>query len=205
MNIYLYILNTLSDWEIGYITAELNSRRYINTDKPFSFIKTGNTLEPITTMGGISMAPDITVDKIKFNKDDILILPGADTWMRDENKRVVEIASELLDKSITVAAICGATGALAAAGFLNNKKHTSNAKEFLAMFCPQYTGANFYIEEPAVTDGSLITATGLAPLEFSYHVFKRAALMKPDTLEAWFLLNKTRESKYFFELMDSVR
>jgi len=205
MNIYLYVLNTLSDWEIGYITAELNSRRYTDKDKSFFLVKTGNTLEPITTMGGISITPDITIDKIKFNNDDILILPGADTWMGKENKRVIEIACNLLDKNITVAAICAATGALAAAGLLNNRKHTSNAKEFLKMVCPQYTGSDYYLEEPAVTDGSLITATGLAPLEFSYHVFKKSALMKPETLEAWYHLNNTRDSKYFFQLMDSIK
>ncbi len=205
MNIYLYILNTLSDWEIGYITAELNSRRYTGKDKPFSLIKAGNTLEPITTMGGISITPDITIDKIKFNKDDILILPGADTWMGDENKKAIDIACELSDKNITVAAICGATGALAAAGLLNNRKHTSNDLEYLKMFCPQYTGSDYYLEEPAVTDGSLITATGLAPLEFSYQVFKKSGLMKPETLEAWYNLNRTREPKYFYELMDSVK
>ena len=205
MNIYLYILNTLSDWEIGYITAELNSRRYLNKDKSFSLIKTGNTLEPVTTMGGISIAPDVSIENIRFSNDDILILPGADTWMEDNNRKIISIASDLLEKNITVSAICGATVALAAAGLLDNRKHTSNAKEFLKMFCPQYTGSDYYIEEPAVTDGSLITASGLASLEFTYHVFKKSAFMKPDTLEAWFLLNKTRESKYFFELMESIK
>ena len=205
MNIYLYVLNTLSDWEIGYITAELNSRRYINKDKPFSLIKTGSTSEPIITMGGISITPDMSITDISFKYDDILILPGADTWMGDENKKAVEIASELLDKNITVAAICGATVALASAGLLDNRKHTSNDKEFLKMFSPQYTGSDYYIEEPAITDGSLITASGLAPLEFSYQVFKKNSLMKPETLEAWYNLNKTRDSKYFFELMDSLK
>jgi hypothetical protein len=26
--IYLYVFNTMSDWEIGYLMAELNSGRY---------------------------------------------------------------------------------------------------------------------------------------------------------------------------------
>jgi len=30
MKAYLYILNTLADWEIGYLTAELNSGRYLD-------------------------------------------------------------------------------------------------------------------------------------------------------------------------------
>ncbi|MHA2005183.1 MAG: hypothetical protein ACW960_13935, partial [Candidatus Thorarchaeota archaeon] len=31
---YLYILNTLADWEIAYITSELNSGRYFDKTKP---------------------------------------------------------------------------------------------------------------------------------------------------------------------------
>lgn len=26
--IYVYVLDTLADWELGYVTAELNSRRF---------------------------------------------------------------------------------------------------------------------------------------------------------------------------------
>lgn len=27
--IYIYVLDTLADWELGYVTAELNSRRFL--------------------------------------------------------------------------------------------------------------------------------------------------------------------------------
>ena len=52
---YIYVLDTLADWEIGFITAELNSGRYLNKnrDKP-EMIKTGNTLKPIRTMGELT-------------------------------------------------------------------------------------------------------------------------------------------------------
>ena len=56
-----------------------------------------------------------------------------------------------------------------------------------------------------VTDGNLITATGLAALEFSYEVFKKTDVIKPETLEAWYQLNKTRDVKYFYALMDSLK
>jgi hypothetical protein len=29
MNIFIYVLDTLADWEIGYLTAEINSGRYL--------------------------------------------------------------------------------------------------------------------------------------------------------------------------------
>jgi putative intracellular protease/amidase len=205
MNIYLYVLDTLADWEISYITAELNSGRYFkNKNKPISIVKISNSLEPIKTMGGIEITPDESIHNIDFNKNDILILPGADTWMDVKNKKVIDIVTELLKKDVIVCAICGATAALAEAGVLNNWQHTSNDKEYLEMVCPNYKGSNNYINAPVVIDTNLVTATGLAPIEFSYEVMRLTNLFKEETLTAWYGLYKTRESKYFFDLMNSL-
>ncbi len=206
MKAYLYILNTLADWEIGYITAELNSGRYLDKTKtPVNLVKIGNTIKPIKTMGGITVTPNESINNITFNKGDLLILPGANTWLEDSNKKIMNLIPELLNQNVIVAAICGATLALAKNGILNNRAHTSNDKEFLKITCPEYLGEKLYLNQPAVTDGNLITATGLAPLEFSYAVFKRTNIMKPETLEAWYQLYKTREAKYFHALMDSLK
>jgi len=205
MKVYLYILNTLADWEIGYLTAELNSGRYLDkTRPPVELIKIGNTTEPIKTMGGITITPDENIDNIKFEEDDLLILPGADTWAEEENKKIIDIVSSIIDEKVIIAAVCGATIALANKGILNNRKHTSNDIEVLKMFCPEYTGENFYINQPAFTDDNLITASGIAPLEFSYEILKRTNLMKTETLEAWYQLYKTKEPKYFYALMESI-
>ena len=206
MKVYLYILNTLADWEISYLTAELNSGRYLDkTRPPVELIKIGNTTEPIKTMGGITITPDETIDNIQFEEDDLLILPGADTWTEEENKKIIDIVSSIINEKVIIAAVCGATIALANKGILNNRKHTSNDIEVLKMFCPEYTGENFYLNQPSVTDDNLITASGLAPLEFSYEVLKRIDVMKAETLEAWYQLYKTKESKYFYALMESLK
>lgn len=206
MKVYLYVLNTLADWEIGFITAELNTGRYFDkTKSPLSPVKIGNTTDPITTMGGIVITPDDCIDNIKFNDGDLLILPGGDAWMNEENKKVIELVPVLLDNGVVVAAICGATMALANAGILNNRKHTGNNKDLLKMTCPQYAGEDNYVDLPAVTDDNLITATGLAPLEFAREILGRIDVMKPRTLEAWFKLFETREAGYYFELMESLK
>jgi putative intracellular protease/amidase len=206
MKVYIYILNTLADWEISYLTAELNSGRYLDKTKPsVELIKIGNTTEPIKTMGGIIITPDESIDNIRFKEDDLLILPGADTWMEEENKKIIDIVSSIINEKVIIAAICGATVALANKGILNNRKHASNDIEFLKMFCPEYTGENFYLNQPAVTDDNLITASGITPLEFSYEVLKRINVMKAETLEAWYQLYKTNESKYFYTLMESLK
>jgi putative intracellular protease/amidase len=206
MKAYLYVLNTLADWEIGYLTAELNSGRYFDKTRPsIEIIKIGNTTKPIKTMGGITIVPDESVDNIRFEEDDLLILPGADTWMEEENKKIIDIVLGIIDKKVIIAAICGATIALANRGILNDRNHTSNDIEVLKMFCPEYSGENFYLNQPAVTDDNLITASGITPLEFSYEVLKRINVMKTETLEAWYQLYKTNEPKYFFALMESLK
>ena len=200
------MLNTLADWEISYLTAELNSGRYLDKTKPsVELIKIGNTTEPIKTMGGIIITPDESIDNIRFKEDDLLILPGADTWMEEENKKIIDIVSGIINEKVIIAAICGATVALANKGILNNRKHTSNDIEVLKMFCPEYTGENFYLNQPAFTDDNLITASGITPLEFSYEVLKRINVMKAETLEAWYHLYKTNEPKYFYALMESLK
>lgn len=205
MKAYLYILNTLSDWEIGYLLAELKSERFFKQPKkPLEIIKAGNNPKPIHTMGGIEIAPDEDIRNVSFDEGDLLILPGADTWLEESNSHVIGLIPDLLDKNVTVAAICGATMALAKQGVLNDRKHTSNDKEFLKMSCPEYLGETFYLNQPAVTDGSLITATGLAPIEFAYEVFKKIDVMKAETLEAWHQLNSTKEAQYFYQLMQTL-
>ncbi len=203
---YLYVLDTLADWEIAYLTAELNSGRFLDkTKEKAPIIKVGATPEPIKTMGGLTVTPDMQVDMLQLKDDDLLILPGADTWDEPANQKVISLLPETLKKKTTVAAICGATIALAKNGLLNNRAHTSNDLGYLKMVCPKYLGEKFYVNQPAVCDGNLITASAFAALEFSYEVFKKTGVMKAQTAEAWYQLYRTREPVWFMKLMESLK
>ena len=203
-NCYLYVLNTMADWEIAHITAELNSGRFLKNGK-VTIQKVSKSLNPVTSMGGMSINVDLKLSEVEFSEGDLLILPGADTWMEEEHNSVIEIVGNLIDRGVIVAAICGATVALANAGILNSRKHTSNGKGFLEMICPEYKGSDNYIDCPAVCDNNLITASGLAPLEFTYEIMKRVEVMKEETVTAWYKLYSTKESRYFYELMESMK
>jgi putative intracellular protease/amidase len=203
--LYLYILDTLADWEPGHVTAELRSGRYLNDPATgFSVILCGSTPAPVTTMGGLHLTPEVLIRDIRPVPGDVLVLPGADTWLDPAQAPALETAARLLDGVILVAAICGATMGLANAGLLDKRPHTSNDLTALKMFCPDYKGEDHYVNEPAVTDGNLITASGLAPVEFAYHVFRRLDVMSPATLEAWHGLFTTRKPEYFYALMGSL-
>jgi hypothetical protein len=73
------------------------------------------------------------------------------------------------------------------------------------MICKNYKGKDFYEDKLAVVDNNLITATGFAPLEFTYEVIKKINLMESNTLEAWFNLCKTKDTKYFYDLMETLK
>lgn len=203
--VYLYVFDTMSDWEIGYLTAELNSGRYYKKGlAPSKIVTVGIEKTPVTTMGGLKILPDIKFDECSIENTDALILPGGNTWTETMHQPILKIAQRCLEEDILVAAICGATMGLAQTGLLNSHWHTSNDLEYLKMICPTYTGEKYYKMESVVTDGKLITASGIAPLEFTVHVLKSLGVFSSKTLDAWYSLNKTHESRYFYELMNSV-
>ena len=202
---YLYVFDTLSDWETGYLTAEINTNRFFRKGADKYTVKTvGISKEPIVTMGGIRIMPDITIDEISKDNTGVLILPGGETWLEPIHKPILETAKEFLASGIAVAAICGATMGLAKANILNDKNHTSNDLGFLKLSCPEYTGEAFYKEEPAVRYKNLITASGTAPLQLAYETIKLLDVLTIETLDAWYYLNLTHEGKYFYALMESM-
>lgn len=203
--IYFIVLDTLSDWEAGHVLAELHSGRFLKDPSlRYDVVLCGATLDPITTMGGLHMVPDVVISEIRPGEKDLLLLPGADTWLLPEQEPVNAKVREVLESKATVGAICGATLGLANAGLLDNRPHTSNDLGALKMFCPNYRGEPFYINEPAVTNGNLITASGLAPVEYAYHIFRQLDVMAPATLDAWHGLFTTRKPEFFYALMDSL-
>ena len=203
--LYLYVLDTMADWEPAYLLPELVSGRFLaSPDLRYQVRLCGLTRDPITTMGGLRLVPDITIDEIEDDSKSLLILPGGMTWLEPMHDPVLAKVRKLLDTGMIVGAICGATMALANAGMLDNRPHTSNDLGALKQFCPGYSGEKYYLSEPAVTDGNLITASGFASVDFAYAVMKKLGVMREETLESWYQLNLTKKPEYFYRLMESL-
>ncbi|MET4559828.1 putative intracellular protease/amidase [Lysinibacillus parviboronicapiens] len=204
--VYLYVFDTMADWEVGYLIAELNSGRYFKKDlAPLGVVTVGVDKNPITTMGGVNILPSISIDECILKSTDVLVLPGGNTWTEAMHEPMLKKACQALLEGTVVAAICGATVGLANRGLLDARRHTSNNLDYLKMVCPHYRGEKYYETEPAVTDGNLVTASGIAPLEFAMHVLKVLDVFASEAYHAWFNLYRTQESKYFFELMNAVK
>lgn len=203
--IYVYVLDTLADWELGYITAELHSGRFFKKDAERVSLKTVSySKEPIHTMGGLTVIPDCLIDDIAVKETSVLLLPGADTWSEPKHSAIIKKASELLSVGATVGAICGATVALANFGLFDNRRHTSNGKGFLEMFSPVYKGQDFYVDETSVADNNLITANPTGALLWAKQIIKHLGVFQANTLELWYEYFSTGKAESFFALMQTV-
>ena len=203
--IYVYVLDTLADWELGYVTAELNSGRFFKRGaQRLSLEMVSYSNEPIKTMGGMTIVPDCLIDDIVVNETSVLLLPGADTWNDPKHGAIIEKASELLSSGATVCAICGATAALANYGLLDKRPHTSNGPGFLEMVSPGYKGQSFYIDKPSVADNNLITASSTGALLWAKQIIEHLGVFGINTLESWYEYFRTGEPEHFFALMQTL-
>lgn len=200
--VHLFVFDTLSDWEPGYAAAGINNPRFQVNPGAYRIRTVGLSDDPVLTMGGIRIQPDLTLEMIAPEESAMLILPGGISWDMGQNTEAVELAGAFLDAGSPVAAICGATAGLARGGLLDQRRHTSNAKEYLE--ATGYLGMELYQEAPAVTDAGLITASGIAPVDFAYHIFACLGLYSPEVLDAWRRLFKTGQPEYFAALMQAA-
>jgi putative intracellular protease/amidase len=196
--VHLFVFDTMADWEPAFAIAGINNPEW-QLDPGRYEVKTASVnRETVTTIGGVRIQPDMALDEVTARASSMLILPGGKSWERGANQEAVALATEFLAEDVPVAAICAATLALAQAGLLDRREHTSNARQYLAA-CG-YRGAAFYGDAPAVADGKLITASGIAPVDFACQIFRMLGLYSDAALEAWHALFKHGDASKYYQL-----
>ncbi|MET0283784.1 MAG: DJ-1/PfpI family protein [Polyangiales bacterium] len=179
------MIDGLADWEPAYALPALRQSGY-------DVVTVGFTADPITTLSGLRVSPDIQWDELGDSK--LVLLPGSDGWERNEYpvEKFQHKLAALLAANVPVAAICGATVAVARAGGFEGRQHTSNDAGWLQQMAPDYKGADKYrTDELAVRDKGLISAAASAPVEFAREIIAQLEAMPSEKLEVWFALFKT--------------
>ncbi|MGA8086260.1 MAG: type 1 glutamine amidotransferase family protein [Terracidiphilus sp.] len=201
-NVHLFVFDSMADWEAAFAIAGINNPQFQRTPGQFRVVTVGSTTKPITTVGGVRILPDIGLSEIDPNQSAILILPGGDQWERYGNIEAIQVARTLFVEAVPIAAICGATLALARAGMLDDFHHTGNSREYLA--ASGYRGGSFYCDAPAVTDEGVITASGIAPIEFAREIFRTLGLYSREALDAWYALYRFGDVSRYSDLLECV-
>lgn len=178
--VHLAVYDTYADWETGHATAHLARAGYV--------VRTvGPSTEPVRSIGGTRVLPDLALEDVRPSGSRLLILPGADLWdLGDDLAPFARKAREFLDAGVPVAAICGATAGLACEGLLDDRDHTSAVSFYLA--ATGYGGGGRYVDADAVTDGHLVTAGPTEPVAFAREILRLLGVYDGELLDAWYRL-----------------
>ncbi|MFF4504709.1 type 1 glutamine amidotransferase family protein [Streptomyces sp. NPDC001401] len=194
--VHLAVYDSLADWETGHTTAYLARAGYeIRT--------VGPTREPVRSIGGLRVLPDLALDDVRPEDSSLLILPGADLWdAGDDLAPFARKARAFLDAGVPVAAICGATAGLAREGLLDERDHTGAVSFYLA--ATGYKGGERYVDADAVTDGDLITAGPTEPVAFGREVFRLLGVYEGEVLDAWYRLYHDSDAEAYAVLQKAA-
>jgi len=178
--VYLLVVEGFADWEPAHAVAEL--RRYGH----YRVESVGLSSAAVRSMGGITVLPSKIVSEVDLSDVAVLILPGGDRWEHAPLEPELEQLLKRLDAgNVPIAAICGATVAIARIGLLRGRRHTSNGLDYLRSHVSGYSEADKYVNAPAVRDGKLITASGLGDVEFARELFEELEVLDAKQRELW--------------------
>jgi putative intracellular protease/amidase len=184
-SVHVLVFDGFADWEPAFALAEL--RR----SGGWEVVTVGFSRAPIRSMGGLQVLPDRALGELDPATVRLFLLPGGDLWEGDYPRaELEELLHDLRERRVPVAAICGATLALARAGLLNNRSHTSNELAYLQRVVPQYTAASRYVDTLAVRDDGLITASGVGAMEFAREIFEELEVFSATDRPIWYHLFK---------------
>jgi putative intracellular protease/amidase len=184
--IHVVIFDGFADWEPAHALAEL--RRSGNRD----VVAVGFNNNPVVSMGGLRVLPDRSLAEVTPDQIGLFILPGGDLWGTGNYPEpgLSALLRQLDASGVPIAAICGGTLALARAGLLNDRRHTSTVPGDLNV-APEYSGAAHYVTAPAVADRGVITASGLASVDFAREVFAMLGVFSSADQATWFDMYKS--------------
>ena len=183
--VHVLVFDGFADWEPAFALAEL--RRSGGLD----VVTVGFTGVPVQSMGGMRVVPDRILAGLKPVDVRLLILPGGDMWEGEYPRAELEaVLTELHQAGVPIAAICAGTLALARAGLLDDRAHTSNERGYIGRMVPTYAGSSRYVDELAVRDRGVITASGVGPTEFAREIFEELQVFSPADRPVWYHLFK---------------
>jgi putative intracellular protease/amidase len=178
--VYFLAVPGFADWEPSHALAELRRHGGYRVEV------VGLTLSPVESMGGLRVQPDHLVTEVDPDDVAVLVIPGGDRWETDRPEpELLAMWSRLDAAGIPIAAICAATVAITRAGLVRGRRHTSNGRAYLAHHAPGYADGAQYVDAPAVRDRGLITASGLADVEFAVELFNELNVLTDSDRAVW--------------------
>ncbi|MHA6759177.1 DJ-1/PfpI family protein [Streptacidiphilus sp. PAMC 29251] len=200
--VHLSVYEGFADWEPALAVAQIRSGSFQPGGAARHRIRiVGESREPVRSMGGLLVTPELTLDELDPADSALLIVPGGGGWHDgDRHAAFPRKARAFLEAAVPVAAICDGTVGLAREGLLDDRDHTSSDGGYLAA-SSGYRGSERYREADAVRDRGLITAGPTDPVAFAREIFAELGLWSPEVLAAWFRLFSRSDPTAYADLI----
>ena len=177
---YLFVFDGLADWEPAHAFCA------INKSGKFDVLTAGFSRQTVITMGGLKLQSDVTLEDVNPEEAAFFMLPGGDMWQEISFPEIEALLRHMHEREVLIGAICAATLEIARAGLTRGIRHTSNSQVFLKAAVPDYNDGGFYVDELAVTDRKIITASGLGSVEFAREVIRQLDIYSEADTAIWF-------------------
>jgi putative intracellular protease/amidase len=178
--VYFLAVPGFADWEPAHALAELRRHGGYRVEV------VGLSGAAVESMGGLHVQPTRTLADIDPTDVAVFILPGGDRWETSPLEPELTALLRRLDAAgVPLAAICAATVAIVRADLLRGRRHTSNGRLYLEGHVPGYQGGAEYVDAPAVRDRGLITASGLADVEFATELLHELGVLSESERGVW--------------------
>jgi len=175
----VFIFDGFADQDVSLTMAWLGGQ---NSD--FAIETFSANGHPVTSTSGLRVMPHTSLKMMDPEDFDLLLLPGGDKWKEGDNLEIFPLITATLGKR-PIAAISAAVLALADLGLLDDVPHTSNFPGFLKHYCPEYAGGGLYQNIPCVNTGNIITANGVAVIEFAYEILRTFDVFDGQKAQEW--------------------
>jgi putative intracellular protease/amidase len=165
--VLVFIYDGMADFEITFVTHLLGA----DCGKEIVTIAYEDKL--IKSKSGIIYKPARLIKDVLAEEVDGLIIPGG--WNGEIRPELIELIQSINAKGKLLAAICAGPRFLAKAGVLENVKYTTSISQWTKEHAEQFKESDpfpreSFVSERVVTDGNIVTAQGLAFVDFAIAV-----------------------------------
>lgn len=183
--VYVLVFEGFADWQVALALSE------IRRPGDWEVRTAGFTRAPVTSMSGLQVLPDSSIDELDPAVAAMLVLPGGHLWMAAQVEQLAGLAFLVHSSGAPVAAIDEGVLVLARAGLIDRCRHTANWAGQIGREVPAYTGHDQYDAQVlAVSDGGVITASHLGSIEFAREIIHTLDLYNNSDRGHWYRLFK---------------
>lgn len=185
--IYCYIYEGMADFEISLLLHRLKNtggREIITVSEDTALL---------TAQSGLRYIPDKRITDVQITEDtEGLIIPGGP--INNEQNAICPVAAEMLQSGKLVAAICFGPQFLGRAGLLKHYRYTTSCspEKIRQLGCKDPFYRKNYVEERVVADKNLITAKGIAFVDFAMAVCEYMKIFDSEA-QAYEQLGRVKE------------